>query len=140
MIINRSRWLRRVASVSLLAMAWVLQGCPMILMGAGTTGGVVGTSYAKAEFEQVHVASYNTVWDATLHALRTMHIAISDTQKDLISAKASGADLDGTSVTVTVLPITRDTTSVRVRVGTFGDRAASERIQGEIAVVLKGTS
>lgn len=113
----------------------------MILMGVGATGGVAGgvagTTYAKGELEQVHAAPYNTVWDATLNALRTMNVAVSETQKDQISAKAVGADLNGTSVVVTVLPITRDTTSVRVRAGTFGDRPASERIQGEIAVVLK---
>lgn len=128
---------QRIALLLLLALAGALQGCPMILMGVGATGGVAGTTYAKGELEQVHAAPYNTVWDATLHALRTMNVAVSETQKDQISAKAVGAGLDGTSVTVTVLPITRDTTSIRVRVGTFGDRPASERIQGEIAVVLK---
>ena len=129
-----SQW---IALMLLLVLAGVLQGCPMVLMGVGATGGVAGTTYAKGEVEQVHAASYNTVWDATLHALRTMHVAVSETQKDQISAKAGGANLDGTSVTVTVLPVTRDTTSVRVRVGTFGDRPASERIQGEIAVIIK---
>jgi hypothetical protein len=69
-----------------------------------------------------------------------MRIGVSDTQKDQISAKASGTDPDGTSVIVTVLPVTKDTTSVRVRIGIFGDRAASERIQSEIAVALKGAS
>ncbi len=128
---------QRIALMLLLVLAGALQGCPMILMGVGATGGVAGTTYARGELEQVHAAPYNTVWDATLHALRTMHVAVSETQKDQISAKAVGAELDGTSVTVTVLPITRDTTSIRVRVGTFGDRPASERIQGEIAVVLK---
>lgn len=128
---------QRIALMLLLVLTGALQGCPMILMGVGATGGVAGTTYAKGELEQIHAAPYNTVWDATLHALRTMNVAVSETQKDQISAKAVGAGLDGTSVTVTVLPITRDTTSIRVRVGTFGDRPASERIQGEIAVVLK---
>lgn len=121
-------------------LSWALQGCPVILTGVGATGGIAGTTYAKAELEQVHAAPYDIVWDATLNALRTMKIVVSDTWKDQISAKAVGTDLDGTSVTVTVLPITRDTTSVRVRVGVLGDRPASERIQGEIAVVLKGAT
>lgn len=132
---------QRIALLLLPVLAGALQGCPMILIGVvGATGGVAGTTYAKGEVEQVHAAPYNTVWDATLHALRTMHVAVSETQKDQISAKAVGAELDGTSVTVTVLPVTRNATSVRVRVGTFGDRPASERIQGEIAVVLKRTT
>ena len=112
----------------------------MILMGVGASGGVVGTTYAKGEVEQVYAASYNTVWNATLHALRTMNVTVSERQKDQISAKAVGVELDGTVIAVTVLPVTRDTTSVRIRVGTFGDRPASERIQSEIAVSLKGTT
>lgn len=109
----------------------------MILMGVGATGGIATATYAKGELAQVYVAPYTTVWDATLHALRTMNVTVSETQKDQISAKAVGTDIGGTSVTVTVLPITRDATSVRIRVGTFGDRSTSERIHGEIAVVLK---
>ncbi|MDD5558533.1 DUF3568 family protein [Candidatus Methylomirabilis sp.] len=132
--------LRQVASTFFLVLAGTLQGCPVILTGLGATGGVAGTTYAKGELEQIHAAPYNTVWDATLNALRTMHVVVSETQKDQVSAKAVGAELDGTSVTITVLPVTRDATSVRVRVGTFGDRPASERIQGEIAVVLKSAT
>lgn len=112
----------------------------MILIGGGATGGVAGTTYAKGELEQVHAAPYDTVWDATLQALRTMNVTVSETQKDRISARVVGTELDGTFVTVTVLPITRDTTSVRLRIGTFGDRSASERIQGEIAMVLKNAT
>ena len=112
----------------------------MILMGVGATGGVAGTTYANGELEQVHVAPYNTVWGATLSALRAMNVTVSETQKDQISAKAVGTKSDGTFVVVTVLPVTKDTTSVRVRIGTFGDQPASEQIQGEIAVVLRGAS
>lgn len=122
------------------ALAGILQGCPVILMGVGATGGAVGVAYANGELEQVHAAPYNTVWDATLRALRAMNVALSETQKDQISAKAVGEKSDGALVVVTVLPVTKDTTSVRVRIGTLGDRPGSEQIQGEIAVVLKGTS
>jgi hypothetical protein len=122
-----------------LLLAGVLQGCPLVLIGGGAAGGGAGVAYARGEMEQVHAASYNKVWDATLSALRTQNITVSETQKDQISAKATGAKSDGTSVVVSVLPVTKDTTSVRVRIGTFGDRPASEQIQGEIAVLLKKT-
>jgi hypothetical protein len=97
-------------------------------------------AYAKGELEQVHAAPYDQVWNATLRALRSLNIAVSETQKDQISAKAVGARADGTAVVVSVLPVTKDSTSVRVRIGNFGDRPASERIQGEIAVALKEAS
>jgi len=121
-------------------MAGTLQGCALILLGGGAAGGAAGVAYAKGELEQVHAAPYDRVWGATLSALRTLNIAVSDTQKDQISAKAVGARADGTAVVVTVLPVTKDSTSVRVRVGNFGDRPTSERIQGQIAVALKNGS
>lgn len=132
-----SYWLQRVGPIVLLLMAGTLQGCPLILLGGGAAGGATGVAYAKGELEQVHAAPYDRVWDATLRALRTLNIAVSDTQKDQISAKAVGARADGTAVVVSVLPVTKDSTSVRVRIGNFGDRPASERIQGQIAVLLK---
>jgi len=135
-----SNWLQRVGPIVLLLMAGTLQGCPLILLGGGAAGGGAGVAYAKGELEQVHAAPYDRVWDATLRALRTLNIAVSDTQKDQISAKAVGARADGIAVVVSVLPVTKDSTSVRVRVGNFGDRPTSERIQGQIAVTLKDES
>jgi len=135
-----SNWLQGLGPILLLLMAGTLQGCPLILLGGGAAGGGVGVAYAKGELEQVHAAPYDRVWDATLRALRTLNIAVSETQKDQISAKAVGARADGTAVVVSVLPVTKDSTSVRVRIGNFGDRPASERIQGQIAVNLKDES
>ncbi len=129
--------LRTTGSILLLLQAGVLQGCAVILIGGGAAGGATGVAYAKGELEQVHAAPYDTVWDATLSALRTLNITVSQTQKDRVSAKADGARSDGTSVVVSVLPVTKDTTSVRVRIGAFGDRPASEQVQGQIAVRLK---
>ena len=135
-----SHWLQRVGPIVLLLMAGTLQGCALILLGGGAAGGAAGVAYAKGELEQVHAAPYDRVWDATLRALRTLNIAVSDTQKDQISAKAVGARADGVAVVVSVLPVTKDSTSVRVRIGNFGDRPTSERIQGQIAVALKNGS
>jgi hypothetical protein len=135
-----SRRLGSVGPIALLVMAGILQGCALFLIGGGAAGGGAGVAYAKGELEQVHAASYDRVWEATLRALRALNITVSQTQKDQISAKATGTKADGTSVVVTVLPVTKDSTSVRVRIGTFGDQSESERIQGQIAVALKSAS
>ena len=137
---RRSNWLQRVGPIMLLLTAGTLQGCALILLGGGAAGGGAGVAYAKGELEQVHAAPYDRVWDATLRALRTLNIATSETQKDQISGKVVGTRADGTAVVVSVLPVTKDSTSVRVRVGNFGDRPAAERIQGQIAVDLKDAS
>jgi hypothetical protein len=133
-----STWRRTIGAALLVALGGALQGCPVVLIGGGAVGGGAGVAYAKGELEQVHAAPYDEVWDATLRALRVLNVAIAETQKDRVSAKATGTKPDGTAVVITVLPVTRDSTSVRVRIGTFGDRPESERIQGQIAVALKG--
>lgn len=134
---RRSRLLRQVGLPALVLLAPALQGCPLILLGGGAAGGAAGVMYVKGELEQVHAAPYEKVWNATLSALRTMNVAVSETHKDQIGAKASGTRPDGTSIVASVLPVTKDSTSVRIRVGTFGDRPASEQIQAQIAVALK---
>ncbi len=137
---RRSILLQKVGPILLLVMTGLLQGCALLLIGGGAAGGGAGVAYAKGELEQVYAAPYDKLWDATLQVLRTMNIAVSETQKDTISAKATGVMSDGTSIVVSVLPVTRDSTSVRVRVGTFGDRPESERIHGQIALALKDLS
>lgn len=136
---RRSGWRRNVGLMLLLILAGALQGCPLILIGGGAAGGGAGVAYSKGEIEQVHPVPYDKAWNATLSALRTLNITVGETEKDQISGKVVGAKSDGTSVVVSVLPVTKDTTSVRVRIGTFGDRPFSEQIQGEIAVALKET-
>lgn len=137
---RRLSWLQKVGPVLLLVMTGMLQGCALFLIGGGAAGGGAGVAYAKAELEQVYAAPYDKVWDATLRGLRTMNVTVSETHKDPISAKATGVKSDGTSIVVSVLPVTRDSTSVRIRVGTFGDRPESERIHGQVALALKDLS
>ena len=137
---RRLSWFQKIGPILLLVMTGMLQGCALLLIGGGAAGGGAGVAYAKGELEQVYAAPYDKVWDATLRSLRILNVTVSDTQKDPISAKATGVKSDGTSIVISVLPVTRDSTSVRVRVGTFGDRPESERIHGQVALALKAES
>ena len=137
---RRLSWFQKIGSILLLVITGMLEGCALLLIGGGAAGGGAGVAYAKGELEQVYAAPYDKVWDATLRSLRILNVSVGDTQKDPISAKATGVKSDATSIVVSVLPVTRDSTSVRVRVGTFGDRPESERIHGQVALALKAES
>ena len=116
----------------------VLGGCALMLVGAGAGAGAGTVAYIQGEHSQVHAGNYERVWSATLAALGQMNIRVIKTEKDALSGTITARRADDTSVTVKVEPTGADTTTVKIRVGMFGDRAASESIQARIVSSLKG--
>lgn len=116
----------------------VLGACALMLVGAGAGAGGGTVAYVQGEHSQVHAGNYERVWSATLAALNQMNIKVIKTEKDALSGTISARRADDTSVTVKVEPTGTDTTTVKIRVGMFGDRAASESIQARIVSSLKG--
>jgi len=116
----------------------VLGGCAVMLVGAGAGAGAGTVAYVQGEHSQVHAGNYERVWSATLAALSQMHIKVIKTEKDALSGTITARRADDTSVTVKVEPTGADTTTVKIRIGMFGDRAASESIQARIVSSLKG--
>lgn len=116
----------------------VLGGCAVMLVGAGAGAGAGTVAYVQGEHSQVHAGNYERVWSATLAALSQMNIKVIKTEKDALSGTITARRADDTSVTVKVEPTGADTTTVKIRVGMFGDRAASESIQARIVSSLKG--
>lgn len=116
----------------------VLGGCAVMLVGAGAGAGAGTVAYVQGEHSQVHAGNYERVWSATLAALSQMNIKVIKTEKDALSGTITARRADDTSVTVKVEPTGADTTTVKIRVGMFGDRAASESVQARIVSSLKG--
>jgi uncharacterized lipoprotein len=116
----------------------VLGACALMLVGAGAGAGAGTVAYVQGEHSQVHAGNYERVWSATLAALSQMNIKVIKTEKDALSGTITARRADDTSVTVKVEPTGADTTTVKIRVGMFGDRAASESIQARIVSSLKG--
>jgi len=116
----------------------LLAGCPVVLLGAGVGAGAGTVAYIQGEHSQVHAGDYERVWSAAVGALNQMNIKVIKTEKDALSGMISARRADDTSVTVKVEPTGADTTTVKIRVGMFGDRAASESIQARIVTALTG--
>ena len=116
----------------------LLWGCTLLLVGAGAGAGAGTVAYIQGEHSQVHSGGYDRVWSATVSALNQMNIKVIKTEKDALSGTISARRADDTSVTVKVEPTGADTTTVKIRVGMFGDRAASESIQARIVSSLTG--
>jgi hypothetical protein len=116
----------------------LLGGCPLVLVGAGVGAGAGTVAYIQGEHSQVHAGTYERVWSAALGALNQMNIRVIKTEKDALGGTITARRGDDTSVTLKVEPTANDTTTVKVRVGMFGDRAASESIQARIVSALHG--
>ena len=115
-----------------------LGGCWLGLVAVGA-GAAVGTvTYVQGEHSQVHAGSFERVWSATTTALRQLQIQIDRTTKDGLGGEIEAHRTDKTVVTVKLEPSGENATIVRIRIGTFGDQADSEMIQGRIAGLLQG--
>lgn len=116
----------------------LVAGCAVFLVGAGAGAGAGTVAYIQGEHSQVHAGGYERVWSAAVSALNQMNIRVIKTEKDALSGTITARRADDTSVVVKVEPTGTDTTTVKVRVGMFGDRAASESIQARIVSLLRG--
>ena len=109
----------------LVLLLFVLDGC------AGTA------AYLRGEHSQIHAGNYERVWSATVRTLDQMKIQVINTDKDALSGTITARRANDTSVTLTLEPTGVDTTRVRIQIGMFGDRDASEAIQARIVSVLR---
>ena len=122
----------------LLLLCPLLAGCVAAWVAAGA-GAAVGTvAYVQGEHSQVHAGNFERVWSATTTALKQFQIQTDKTTKDGLGGTIEAHRADKTSVTVKVEPSGENAATVRIRIGTFGDKADSEMIQGRISSLLRG--
>jgi len=111
-----------------LGVSLMLQGCvPLVAAGAGAI------AYTEASLDTTYAASLNRTWDATIGALRDAQLSITDQQKDVAHATVKARRGDNTPVTVSLDQAGPNTTTVKIRVGTFGDEESSRAINRRIA-------
>jgi len=116
----------------LICMSLMLQGC--LLLAAGAGAGAV--AYVKGELKTTYAASLNRTWEATLSALKDLRINVYSSKKDAIEGSIEATKADGTKVKIALEPAGPDTTSVKIRVGIFGDEETSRVINRQIASKL----
>ncbi len=112
--------------------AVALSGCVAAALTGAAAGAGVGTAaYVNGEDSQVHRASLDRTWNATLAALKQMDIRVEKDTKDALGGTIDARRADGTPIKISAEPADRNT-RVKIRVGTFGDQRLSEDIQRRI--------
>lgn len=120
-----------------LGLSLMVQGCvPLVAAGAGAVAAAGTMAYVEGELDTTYAASLNRTWDATMAALKESQLRIVEQQKDIAHATIKARRADNAPVTVSLDQAGPNTTSVKIRVGTFGDEEASRVINRRIAARL----
>ena len=122
--------------LALLSMIFMVQGCALLLVGAGAGAGAGTYAYVKGELQMTYGASVDRTWNATLSALKDLNMRVEWTKKEVIEGNIEATKPDGTKVKIDVVKAGPDTTTVKVRIGIFGDEEASRLIHRRIADIL----
>jgi len=137
-----TRCLRRISFCIVVPCAFVmLSGCaPLIFFGAGTAAGVAGYKFYDGALNVIYQASYMDTWDAALKALSRMNLKVEKSDHDTKKGEIVARRPDGTRVTLSIEYKTPNETEAVIRVGFFGDEAASVAIKEKIREILQGVS
>jgi hypothetical protein len=123
-----------------LGMSMMLQGCvPLVAAGAAAGGAAAGAgaiAYSEGSLDTTYPASLDRTWNATMAALKDSQLGLTEQQKDVAHGTIKARRADNTPVTVSLDQAGPNTTTVKIRVGTFGDEEASRAINSRIAAHL----
>jgi len=103
-----------------------------VFFSAGTAAGVGGYKFYKGSLTVIYQAPYMDTWDATLRALDKMNLQIESKKHDLTKGKIKARTADNKQVHISLKYKSSEQTEVVIRVGIFGDKAASMVIKDEI--------
>jgi len=122
----------------LLSVSLMLQGCMLLALGAGAAAGAGTVAYVKGELQTTYAASLDRTWNATLETIKDLDFRIIATQKDETEGDIEAKKIGGDKVRIVLSIAGPGTTLVKIRVGIFGDEAASRAISNRIASRLGG--
>lgn len=125
--------MRTIALVLLLSVT--VSGCVAVVAGAGAAATYV---WVRGNLETTFQHPLNAVETATRTALEELDLVAIDGAVDGLKGKLSARMADGTKVSVRLKALDLESTEVSVRIGTLGDKAASEQIMRYIDRQLNG--
>ena len=110
-------------------------GCALFAAGAGVAVGVGGAEYYHGELKQAYAAPMEKAWNASLTAVEELKMKATEKSIDNLDQNRviKGSTEEGKDFQITLEALSKDVTTVKVRIGVFGDEAYSKRVQEMIA-------
>jgi hypothetical protein len=115
----------------------VFGGCAAAVIAGSAAAGAGTWAFLHGELETTERASLNRVWEATQKAVESMEFQVKEREKDALNAKIVSVDSRKRFITIRLTSVSANETRIKIRVGTFGDEAASEQILKKIQLNLK---
>ena len=127
---------KRIAGILFSIVLLCLAGCaPLVVGGAAVTAGAGTYVYVMGELKTDYAHSFERVWDACERVVADMRAVDVVPVKEIGNARIE-ALIDEERVRIAIEYKARNLTNVSVRVGTLGNRTASQRIHDKIAANL----
>ena len=123
------RYLSALLGMSLLVS---ISGCVTTGVGGGPNVTAGTYYYFTRELEVIYGIPLADVWPRALAAIESLQLHIDVQRIDGLGGEIQARRPDGTNVQVDLKPTGDHSTSISVRVGFWGDREMSERVQRAI--------
>jgi hypothetical protein len=120
----------------------VLAGLVLAVCGCGSPN-IIGTDaavYSTGTLYAVSSQNLNSVYAATLAAMKQLEIEVTEQNKDVFYALVVGEVADGRTVTIRIEPGENNVTKLRIKASTMGDEERSRVIYEKIQQNLKSGS
>ena len=121
----------RTTILALAAACLMLQGCVAAVVGAGAGAGTY--AYMRGEYQTTYSYPLEKTYSATLAALKDLQMPVVSSVKDLTDGTIESKKGDGSDVKILLKTEGELVTSIRVRVGIFGNEAVSKLIVDKIS-------
>jgi hypothetical protein len=111
-------------------------GCLAVAVGAGAAGTV---AYLAGDIEAEEPYGIDAVYRATRSAFDELDLPVVRSDRDALSATVVSRDAEDRRITVKLKATTEGSTTISIRVGTFGDEVKSRLIYNKIMQQLQAT-
>ncbi|MDH4241955.1 MAG: DUF3568 domain-containing protein [Phycisphaerae bacterium] len=122
---------------------YVVFACMMLILCGCSKPILIGTDaavYSRGSLYAVAGQDLDSVYKATLAAMKQLEIEIAEQNKDVFYAKVIGKIADGRTVTIRLEPGADKSTELEIQTSTFGNEERSRVIYKKIQENLKTVS
>lgn len=130
------RWIHGIAWI-LLGAATLCSGCTALMIAGAGAAGAAGYAYLNGELEKSYPVSVGQAWNAVTAAVEELGMPVVKQSVDDLGGRLESITADGKKVVIK-LEARPTVTTVKVRVGVFGDKNRSIMILDRIDQKLSG--
>lgn len=122
--------MRFLAGAALCVTLFAQVGCIAAAVGAAAGAGAV--VYIKGTLEETMSYPTPVVYDAVRAALRDMKIPVLEDKHDSLNAEIKGRFADNTNLWIWIDSVSSTASTLKIRVGTFGEENRSRQVLDKI--------